>query len=493
MKILFFNSHILWPSHYESELELIKDLIDEGHEVTQVYCDAQLPNCDLNPFMVPEKCDSCVVKHRSGLEALGKKIRSIPIPELTEEDKNTVSAIPTSFSRLEELRSLTTGRFKIGLGIINSIVAITRDPAPSLVEYKPTLQNYIISSAGIYYAFLKILEEQKPDRVYAFSGRFAHTAAVYSACREKGIDCYLHERGSSLDKYSLTRNATITDLDFNKSAILKTWEETEEIKRNQVGENFYKGRRQGVIQNWYSFTKEQVEILPQNWNSAKRNILIIHSSDDELATAWHDAEAIIYADQISGIRAIAESFSHDDEIHFYLRIHPNFKQVTSPRKKELYELDYPCLTVIPAESTLSTYLLMDSCEKVISFGSTVGVEAAFWGKPSILAGNAFYKDLGSTYEPETHEELCRLIIDPLKPLPTEGALKYGYYMETFGIPFRHYKSKDITGGFFLGKWLDEKPGIIKQLLRKIIDFSPALSARIRERRVMKGRAHFSKV
>lgn len=491
MKILFFNSHILWPSHYETELELIKNLSDEGHEIIQVYCNAQLPNCDLNPFMIPEKCDVCLVKHQNGLDLLDQKIRRIPIPELSAEDKKKVSAIPTDFERLEELRSLKIGQFKIGLGIINSIVTINRDPAPSLSDYRPTLQNYIIGSAGIYYAFLKLFETERPDRVYAFSGRFAHTAAVFSACQEKGVDCYLHERGSNLERYSVTPNASITDLDFNKAAILKTWEETDEKTRNEIGANFYNGRRKGIIQNWYSFTKEQVDRLPDNWDPGKRNILIIHSSDDELATAWHDAEAIIYADQISGIRAIAESFSQSDEFHFYLRIHPNFKNVSSPRKKELYALDYPCLTVIPAESTLSTYLLLDSCEKVISFGSTVGIEAAYWGKPSILASHSFYKGLGSTYELETHKELCKLIKDQLMPLPTEGALKYGYYMETFGIPFRHYKSKDITGGYFLGKWIDAQTSLWKKFLNKVITLFPGLSAHVRELRVIKSRARFS--
>lgn len=490
MKIIFFNSHILWPSHYETELELITDLSAEGHEIIQVYCNAQLPNCDLNPFMVPEKCDSCLVKHKGGLHALHLKIKSIPIPVLNEQDKKKIAKIPFHFSRLEELRDLKIGNFKIGMGIINSMVAITRDPSPSLKEYNPTLQNYIISSAGIYFSFLRLLEQEKPDRVYAFSGRFAHTAAVFSACQEKGIDCFLHERGSSLEKYSVTPNAAITDLDFNIKAILKKWDETDEFVRKESGSGFYKRRREGVIQNWYSFTKEQINQLPENWNPAKRNFLIIHSSDDELATAWHDAEPIIFSDQITGIREIVESFKDDPDIHFYLRIHPNFKSVKSPRKQELYDLNYPNLTVIPAESNISTYLLMDSSEKAISFGSTAGVEAAYWGKPSVLAGNAFYRGLGSTYEPETIEELRELINTTLQALPIEGALKYGFYMETFGVPFRHYQSIDITGGLFNGEKINEDPFFIQKLFRKITSLSPKLAARVREKRVMKARSNF---
>jgi hypothetical protein len=219
--------------------------------------------------------------------------------------------------------------------------------------------------------------------------------------------------------------------------------------------------------------------------------LILHSSDDELSTAWHNDSGNLFIDQISGIRAIADYFNQQDQIHFYLRIHPNFKSVNSPRKAELYALNNNCLTIIPAESNISTYLLIDSCEKSISFGSTAGVEATIWDKPSILVGNSFYKGLGSTYEPSNPEELFSLIKSDLSPLPKLGALKYGYYMETFGIPFKYFKSIDVEKGLFMGKEISDMPPFFTRMFQKCMSLSPKLSARFRERRVLKSRSLFS--
>lgn len=491
MKIVFFNSHLQWVSHYETELELITNLSDEGHEIIQVYCNAQLPNCDLNPFMVPEKCDLCLAKHQHGLQLLKKPIRSIPLPALDNQQKSIIANIPKDISGMEELRNLTVGNFRLGFGIINSLIAISRDPSPSLDKYKPTLKNYIISSAGVYYSFLNLLKEEKPDRVYAFSGRFAHTAAVFTACKENGIDCYLHERGSSLDKYSVTINEAISDLDFNFRSVNESWEKADEKYRNEEGERFYNNRRVGVITNWYSFTKDHVKTLPLDWNNDKRNVLILHSSDDELAAIYQDEEKIIYHDQITGIKKIVESFLEDSNFHFYLRIHPNFKTVTSHHKTDLYELDYPNLTVITAESQISTYLIMDLSEKAISFGSSAGIEATFWGKPSILASNSYYKSLGSTYEPNSHEELCEMVRVHLEPMPKLGALKYGFYIQTFGMPFKHFKSIDVEKGLFMGEVLSDKPPILMRLLRKIITVSPRFEARIREKRILKSLSNYS--
>lgn len=491
MKVLFFSSHVLWPSHYETELEIITDLVAEGNEIIQVYCNAQLPNCDLNPFMELGKCEHCLTKHNNGFDLLKGNVRRIPLHEINEIDKKKVADIQTSFSSLAELKNLKIDSFELGIGIINSLVAITRDPDPSLIKFAPTLKNYIIGSAGLYYSFLNMIEIHKPDRVYLFSGRFAHTQAVFSACKETNTECYIHERGSNLLKYSVTPNFTITDLDFNFKAVLTAWDNSAENERLTLGNLFYENRRKGIIQNWYSFTKEHVSQFPENWNPSKRNMLILHSSDDELSTAWHNDSGNLFTDQISAIRAIGEYFNDQNDLHFYLRIHPNFKSVNSPRKAELYALDYNCFTIIPAESNISTYLLMDSCEKSISFGSTAGIEATMWDKPSILVGNSFYKGLGSTYEPSSPEQLFTMIKSYLNPLPKEGALKYGYYMETFGIPFKHFKSIDIGKGLFNGKEISDSPPIIKRLYQKCITLSPKLSARLREKRVLKSRSLFS--
>jgi hypothetical protein len=83
--------------------------------------------------------------------------------------------------------------------------------------------------------------------------------------------------------------------------------------------------------------------------------------------------------------------------------------------------------VIPPESIVSSYALMDACEKVITFGSTTGVEASYWGKPSILVGRAYYEMTGACYHVRDKEELVRDLNDHLEPKDKLGAIKYGYF------------------------------------------------------------------
>ena len=105
--------------------------------------------------------------------------------------------------------------------------------------------------------------------------------------------------------------------------------------------------------------------------------------------------------------------------------------------------------MIPATSPVSTYALMRKATRVLSFGSTTGIEASFWGVPSILGLRGFYDRLGSTYNPNTHEEMVQLLVSPdIAANDRRGAIMYGYYQKTFGIRFKFYRPLGLFAGSF---------------------------------------------
>ncbi|MDR0330932.1 MAG: hypothetical protein LBH93_04395, partial [Chitinispirillales bacterium] len=131
-----------------------------------------------------------------------------------------------------------------------------------------------------------------------------------------------------------------------------------------------------------------------------------------------------------GIAEILEYFKNDTRFHFYLRIHPNLNGIKYRYHTSLLDIGnlYTNVTVIKADDEISSYSLLESVEKVLVFGSTLGVEAAYWGKPVILLCAAFYKYLNICYKPESAEEAFSLIgADELPAKDRADALKYGFY------------------------------------------------------------------
>ena len=115
--------------------------------------------------------------------------------------------------------------------------------------------------------------------------------------------------------------------------------------------------------------------------------------------------------------------------------------------------EYPRAIIIDPDDPISSYTLMMHCELIISFGSTIGIEALYLEKPSILISRSFYEDLGGCIRPKSHGELIQLLITyaESKNLPEvdpgkEAVYKYGYYMKFKGESFlyaREYSYKRI--------------------------------------------------
>jgi hypothetical protein len=104
---------------------------------------------------------------------------------------------------------------------------------------------------------------------------------------------------------------------------------------------------------------------------------------------------------------------------------------------------------------------------VLTFGSTVGVEATYWGGISILAGGrSFYEHLEVSYQPKTHEDLMGLLLNPtLPPKPKENALLYGAWEANYGIPYRWFNADGFFRGTFTGVRIS--PSLWIRVVRKL--------------------------
>lgn len=448
MNVAFFSSHILMPSHYETELELITNHLEKGDSVTQLVCDASLSACDTNPYFSPEACSRCIAKRKLGLELLPGSVNTKHFLKLTAEDRNQIAAVKTDFSSVAELQKLQVHNFDIGYAVASSIISMSRNPKPNLE--KPLLQRYIQSALAVYFSTINYLKEQSPDVMYVFNGRFAHTKAVFRACQSLGVNCRLHERGNSLNYYSVFENTGIHDAKFFQEEIERDWQKANVTERESIAHQWFQTRIGGTMENWYSFLQDQTFDLPDGWDETKINILICNSSEDEIASLGKEWEHPIYPSQPIGIKQIVNDCATNPNIHFYLRIHPYLAKVDTDDVRELHALSYPNLTIIPATSKMSTYKLVEKTALTITFGSTIGVEATYMGKASILLSKSFYDRMNVTYFPKNHSEAIALLNSRLKPKPLENALKFGFYSATFGIPFKHYTPEDFGRGKFNG-------------------------------------------
>src|SRR5438128_12238382 len=76
MKVLFPPTYFPSP-HLESELELMAEYLDQGHEVYALQCRGELPTCFANAEHRPALCLECRGRFEKGMAILGGRVTVI--------------------------------------------------------------------------------------------------------------------------------------------------------------------------------------------------------------------------------------------------------------------------------------------------------------------------------------------------------------------------------------------------------------------------------
>ena len=446
MKIAILSPGRTVAPHFEAELEIAQQHLDQGDEVLFFSCRGQLSNCDFNIDRDPAICKNCTGRRDHGLELLDQSCASLEI--------NATDCPPfPKLESIEELIDWKVENFDIGYAVLSSIVSVVRDPEPDLAELHELKTRFIESALITWQQTQSFLQQHKPDRVYVYNGRFAAMRAVLRACQKHNVECFLHERGCDLHHYDLLENHLPHDIVGIEKVIRKLWADADPQTRESTAASWFEDRVSRVERSWVSFTKEQQEgLLPEGFDPDARNVSIFCSSDDEfvaIGDAWKNE---LYPNQVEAISNIASSMlTASPETKLYLRVHPNLKNVDNARKRSMMALNHANLSVIPADSTIDTYALLGASDLIVTFGSSVGMEAVFWDRPSVLLGPCLYQNLGGPVRSHSHAETIELLCSDLQPSTDKtGALMYGHWFQARGYPYRYFKPKNLFEGTFKG-------------------------------------------
>lgn len=456
--ISFFNS---WITHLGTELELAQRHLDDGDTVEFLGCDGCIKVCDGNPWQYKPICTACRERRHNGINQLN------PVPlqhtlsqyltndVLSQEDNDLRSIVDAASAK-----SFAYKGHDLGWGALSSTIKHIRDPHCETEEAIASLREFSESAYRSYHAVTTFLKQQPAfDRAYIFNGRFAATRGALRACQDFGhIDIQNHERGSSPAKYDMYGDALPTDRELRNQRIHDAWANAEDREEaTRIGSQFYESRRSGGATTWMSFVGTQTAgTLPSNWDESKTNIAIFNSSEDEFAAIGDEWKNPVYDTQSAGIeRIVADAKDRFPNTHFYLRIHPNLADVKNDDLMRVLTLESPNFTLIPPDSEVSTYALLGAVDRVLSFGTTVGIEATFWGKVSILAGRTFYDQLDAVHVARDHEHVMSLLDEKLEPCPKENAIKYGYYVGSRGLPFKYWEPDGFEAGTYRGFPINE--------------------------------------
>ena len=332
--------------------------------------------------------------------------------------------------------------------------------------------NKLSNTSKTFYDFFEnYLNKNKISKIILYNGRHNEYRPLLRIAQKKKIKSEIMEfSGDGKNEKGVRSffNHLPTDINYLYELIVKNWKKSK--KKNNC-DFYFKYKKQGKVmydKKSYIYKQNPLE-LPINWNQNDMNIVFFTSSQDEYAALGGEYDNTIYKDQTDALIKISKFIKkiklNNKKVVLWIRCHPNLENVFWKYNKSINFLHDPQknINVIEPKSSISSYMMMRKCEKVITYNSLTGIEAVYWKKPSIVLGRRVYEKLDCVYIPKNHSHNMKLILTKnLKPKKVTGALKFASFWVEGGYKIR-YLSGNLKNGYKY-KNLSIKMNLFKKFL-----------------------------
>lgn len=434
MKVLVYTASSLCNPQFGIQMERAMEYYHEGNEVLFCYCDGVMHACSANPLCNPALCKICRIGFKSGLKKLPQGISVVGLKTIKcIQEKKFIN-----FKSIQDIKNYQYKEVEVGFSVMSVYITKTRNPNPNINEDFIECVNKSIKEAENFVDSIEdLILKERPDLIVFFNGRFYDTKPLLGMAKKYSINFLTTENVGGVragKDYRMVKyyNTIPHDAKVMYNCCLESWNKSARTEKEKIkiGESFYEKRRNGQKAGDYIYTGNQIkDLLPKSFDSTKKNVVIFCSSEDEYSSVTSDIDKMmLFKSQYEGIKYIIDNIGSDD-YYFYVRIHPNMQGLDFDYHKNLYKLEeYSNVTVIPPEDPISTYALMDAAYNIVVFGSTVGAESLFWGKPIVLLGFAEYYYWNCFMLPHDKDQVVEMVMNPvLYPYSKEIAIKYGYF------------------------------------------------------------------
>lgn len=284
----------------------------------------------------------------------------------------------------------------------SQLLTDTGESRASMADESTYFIDIVETGLRSFYETLNLLNGNEFDRAYIFNGRIPKFRMPLVACREKAIEFFCYEYPEyGLERYLMVRGSYPHDmavrsimcqemLDARKPSL-------EEIKI--TGEMWFRDRRALKFSGYEQFKLDlKFERLRKGGCAslsvpADRDIISFFVvSEDELGSIRENAMQSPFS-QIEAIEILARTFP---DATLVVRTHPNLQGRDRGLQDELSSIagKYKSIRLVKADEVVCSYQIVEQSNLVVTFGSTIGLEAASIGKKVLVIGVAWYQFSG---------------------------------------------------------------------------------------------------
>jgi hypothetical protein len=398
--ILIHSAPGLWPM-LEYELDIIQRELDKGNTVLFLSCQGERLFCNANNGKDGLKfkkryCQECKSRVNNGLGWLNIDKGFFKICEydiLTNEQKQSIRDIinQLEFVKKEDehiKRIINIDNIDIFSMVVSSLMTGHSDSEVNIVKYWAKFKEYAYIALTQYYLSINWLEAYSPDIIYIYNARTIFYRPLLRLAQKKELNVITYEYPmAGYKNYCLIENTYIHD-SVNLSVLLRDKYDHSDLDDGLIikeGSRWFEKKINKIDQGYASvFSNIQVSgKYPSELNEEKFILSFFISSESEIMSVEENYAGLPYT-QKEAIKRISSKFK---SILLFVRMHPALIRKDQLFVNSILELSsIDNVVIIPSDSKVDTYSLIEKSNLIVTFGSTVGVEAAFKKKPVISIG-----------------------------------------------------------------------------------------------------------
>jgi len=302
---------------------------------------------------------------------------------------------------------------------------------------------FFASALTVHQAALQVLDEGW-DMLFMACGKFLHERIFFELARRRGIDVFVYERGYLPDTLLMSVNEFV-DIKEDRSWPCGYEPTEDELEK---ADQYLAARRSGdlglISTLWPGIKGDAGKIRRELDLPADKPFTVLCSN-----IIWDTAAVgreVGFRSLFDWICSCIDCFCEKNDETLIIRVHPGearAPQKTLDRLEDRIAQQYPKLPanvrVVPAESLVSTYKLIELADRVIVYSTTVGLEAARLGKQVLVCGRTNYRGKGFTIDVNSREQLSDILAQPARDLTSEEidrCRKYAWhFFYNVNVPF----------------------------------------------------------
>lgn len=448
-RVLIATSMGGYPFGSTLESALVVALTLRGAQVDVLLCDSFLPACqltkisDVSPDRLGEespqpRCASCQEAGESTFGPLGLLIhryREMVTVEQTEAARRLAATIPKDLIGEYRLDDLAVGEHAMAGALRYFARGDLEDEAAGEVM----LRRYLEAATLSVYAVQRLVEENAYDVACFNHGIYVPQGLIGEVCRQRGVRVVNWNPAYRKHCFIFSHDNT-----YHHTMITETTEAWENISWTPELEtmtlDYLKSRWYGT-QDWIWFHEKPQEDVDRI--AKEIGVDFTRPCIGMLTNVMWDAQlhypSNAFPNMLDWVLQTIAYFAKRPELQLIIRVHPaEIRGLIPSRQPIMAEIQraFPTLPrnvfVIPPESQVSTYAVMERCNSVIIYNTKTGIEISSMGIPVIVVGEAWIRNKGFSLDASSSVQYFRILdklplAAGLSAVELERARKYAFH------------------------------------------------------------------